>query len=237
MRTTGIGMRVFMCVLMGLACAYLIGCDAHNKSAVTQVPEQRLETPTVTSQEQGTQGTVINNNFYFGAAGESPGLVDLSDGKGEQLPYKTVAARVDGEPLTTNMGWVMAGNTINIPITTGGTTPSVTGTATGSASGTQTPTQTSNANPVQTVTPEFTSAVPISVGLPGSAVSGSANAAGSGGTMGNPTASPTQTPNYAMLKVPQEYASQAIGFLEQFFGILQQGKKPVLTSQPAQPSP
>lgn len=207
-----------------------IGCNQDQASKVTQVPEQRQVTPTETNQRQGTQGTVINNNFWFGTApaGDLPASVQLPEGF--KLPFNTSSGG-----STTNTGWGMAGNNITLTMTTGGTTPSVTGTASGTATASQVPSQTSNASPVQDVKPEFTSAVPISVGLPGSAVSGTANAAGSGGQLSNPSTSTSQSPLYQMIKVPQEYASKAIAVLEQAISAWQKGKSVDVSEATSQP--
>jgi hypothetical protein len=208
--------------------ALFIGCAQNTESIAPQASDQQQVTPTVTAQDQMTAGSDVRV-FIINAPGNgtlppNPTGDDEVDG---------MLASTDGLAATTgkvNSGYAQAG--INVNITTGGTTPTATGSATGTSTASQTPSQNQTVAPVQDIKPEVTAAAPITVGLPGSATSGSANVAGSGGQMGDPTTSPTQTPTWTQLKVPAQYAADAIAFLRDFLRIKSEGGTPVLTSQP-----
>lgn len=194
--------------------AVLAGCQQETRTGVTQVPEQSQVNPTQTRQYEKTAGPVIYINTRN---------ADFPTTRPAELTQGAVTKLAEGVAAVTTPGGmsqadgrqvVIQYNTINI----GNQEPAITGTTTGTATAGQTPSQTSNVYPTQTVTPEFTSAVPITFGMPGSAVSGAANAAGSGGTLSNPSANPTQTPTYTTMSVPAQYAGQIATLIMDFLG-------------------
>lgn len=216
-------MKLMICAMLMVVA---VGCQQGTQTAVTQTPVQDTNVMPATRQYEKTAGPVIN----IQASNVPPSTTQPAEATQGAVTKATATDVSEGvNHLSTGAGLVVYQfNTINI----GNQTPTQTGTTTGTGTATQTPTQTSSLTPTQTVTPEFTTAVPISVGMPGSAVSGTANAAGSGGTLSNPTTTASQTPTYTLLKVPADYTGKAIDFLTQIFDILKAGKTPVVTSQP-----
>jgi hypothetical protein len=206
---------------------FLIGCAQNTESIAPQASDQQQVTPTATTQDLMTAGSDIRINIY-----NAPGSEELPD-EGEENTDLIEAVAAPGVTVGKTRGRaVQSGFVFNI--TTGGTAPTATGSATGTSTASQTPSQNQTVSPVQDIKPEVTAAAPITVGLPGSATSGSANVAGSGGQMGDPTTSPTQTPTWTQLKVPAQYAADAIAFLRDFLRIKSEGGTPVLTSQEAE---
>lgn len=181
------------------------GCNQEVRTATPQSSAQALSTPTATDQELLTAGSDVRVYIVNGPGGsclpDGESVADLESVSTEGVNVGKTAA-----------GYAQSGIVLNI--TTGGTTPSATGTTSGSASGTQSPAQSVTSSPIQDVKPEFTSAVPITVGLPGSATSGSANAGGSGGSVTNPNASPSQSPQYTQLRVPAQYAADLVALIQ-----------------------
>jgi hypothetical protein len=212
---------------------FLIGCNQENTAVSPQITPQQQSTPTVTDQEQMTAGSDVRVKVTIVNA---PSRDDVPKDAEGDVPSDLVTSAT-GETSTASgvkAGYAQAGINVTIPITTGGTTPSNTGSAVSTASASQTPSQSTTLSPVQDVKPEFTSSVPIVVTFPGGAGSASANAAGSGGQMGDPQANPTQTPTLTQLAVPAQYAADAIAFLRDFLRIKSEGGTPVLTSQEAE---
>ena len=222
MRSTSLVAIAMIGVLIG---GCLLGCAQNTETVAPQKVDQQQVTPTVTAQDLMTAGSDVRV-FIINAPGAS-GLPD-ADGDLTQSVESLTPAAIG----KTNAGYVQGGITLNI--TTGGTTPSATGTTTGTATATQNPNQTTSANPVQDIKPELTTAVPITVALPGSAASSTANAAGSGGQLTNPSTTNTQTPQYTTLSVPANMAASAVEWLKQLFAIKAAGGTPVVTSQPAE---
>lgn len=211
-------------LLVCFAFLAIVGCNQETKTVSPLVAAQDQITPTITAQDQMTAGSDVRIIVI-----NAPGSTEVPlDGDDDELIQSVTGPGVSVGKTSARAA--QSGFVFNI--TTGGTTPTATTSATGTASATQNPNQSTTASPIQDVKPEFTSAVPITVGLPGSAVSGSANAAGSGGQLSNPQANPTQTPQYTTLNVPAQYAADAISFLKEFLAIKAAGKTPVVTSQP-----
>ncbi len=214
-------------------CILMAGCAQNTEATSPQRSEQVQQTPTLTAQDQMTAGSDVRV-YIINAPGAS-GLPDENttdgdptpNGEDDAAPWVTAPGTTVGK---TNAGYAQSGIVVNI--TTGGTTPTATGNAASNATAGQTPSQNQTVSPVQDIKPEVTAAAPITVGMPGSATSGNANVAGSGGQMGDPQANPTQTPTWTQLRVPANYAADAIALLKQFFDMKAAGKTPVLTSQP-----
>jgi hypothetical protein len=203
--------RLCVAALALLTIACLAGCAQNTEATSPQRSAQDQITPTSTGQELLTAGSDVKV-YIINAPGAS-GLPDDIDGDGQEdgetAPWVTAPGTTVGK---TNAGYAQSGIVLNI--TTGGTAPSATGTTTGTANAAQTPSQHQTVSPVQDIKPEVTAAAPITVGLPGSATSGTANVAGSGGQMGSPVSSPVQTPTYADFRVPIQYADQALKVLQ-----------------------
>ena len=213
------------CVILSLIACILIGCAQNTDATSPQRTDQVMQVPTTTAQDLMTAGSDVR--VYIINAPAAPGL-PYDDAELEALIESQNGAA--GSVPKVNAGYAQAG--INVNITTGGTTPSATGSTTGTASSAQTPSQNQTVSPVQDIKPEVTAAAPITVGLPGSATSGTANVAGSGGQLSDPVTSPMQTPTWTQLQVPTNYAADAIAFLKEFLAIKAAGGTPVVTSQP-----
>jgi hypothetical protein len=222
--------RLCVAAVTLLAIACLAGCQQETQTVSPQITNQDQNDPASTKQTNlagGGDVYVYNIN--------NPGAEGIEDVDGDDQPDAADSATpwVDAEgkkigPTRSGYNLVAVTN-----IGTGATSPSATGSAVSNASAGQNPSQNTTAAPVQDVKPEFTTAIPIAFGMPGSAVDSNANAAGSGGQLSNPTNTTTQTPQWTYIKVPTDQAANVLGWLQQLSGIVASGGTPVVTSQPA----
>jgi hypothetical protein len=194
--------------ILTLTLVLFCGCAQNTESTVPQRVQQDQVTPTVTAQDQMTAGSDIKV-YIINAPGAS-GLPDDLDGDGQEdgetAPWVTAPGTSIGK---TNAGYAQSGIVLNI--TTGGTTPTATGSSTGTATSTQTPSQNQSNTP--TLSPETSLSANAGFGMPGSALSQQATAAGSGGTVSGTEQTNTQTPQYTQIKASVDRLAQMIDLI------------------------
>lgn len=161
------------------------GCAQNTETPASQVPNQAQVTPTQTREYQKNAGPVIYVEAY-NTPNPTTRPAAVTSGAVTKAEGATVA---DGTRTAKSDATYFVYQTVTI--NTGDQVPGQTGTTTGSATSTQTPSQTVNSTPTQTVEPS--TAVPVSVALPGGTSNATGSAAASGGTTGAQSASPTQT--------------------------------------------
>jgi hypothetical protein len=179
--------------ILTLTLVLFCGCAQNTESTVLQRVQQDQVTPTVTAQDQMTAGSDVKV-YVFNTLGDGQKLPG-DDGSFEGDIIESATGQ------TSTSGKVKAGNAISglaIYITTGGTNPTATGSSTGTATSTQTPSQNQSNTP--TLSPETSLSANAGFGMPGSALSQQATAAGSGGTVSGTEQAATQTPTVITLK-------------------------------------
>lgn len=185
---------VFFLLALPLAFAsscIIVGCAQNTEATSPQRSDQAQVTPTTTAQDLMTAGSDVKV-FIINAPGHEDLPDEYSGSEGDIIESS------NGQTATTGKmkaGYAQAGFTINI--TTGGTTPSATGHATGTATSSQTPAN--NQDIKSDLRPETSLSANAGFGMPGSALSQQATAAGSGGTVSDTAQTATQTPTYTQL--------------------------------------
>jgi hypothetical protein len=192
--------------ILTLTLVLFCGCAQNTESTVPQRVQQDQVTPTVTAQDQMTAGSDVKV-YVFNTLGDGQKLPG-DDGSFEGDIIESATGQ------TSTSGKVKAGNAISglaIHITTGGTTPTATGSSTGTATSTQTPSQNQSNTP--TLSPETSLSANAGFGMPGSALSQQATAAGSGGTVSGTEQTTTQTPQYTQIKASVDRLAQMIDLI------------------------
>jgi hypothetical protein len=183
----------------------------------------RQEVPVATTQDQATKGSTVyvvitNGDGKNGVSWPVAGAPTTQPADGIRRLVEKLKTANGTEAGATDAGFLQAG--ISVTVNTGNTTPTATG---GAATGTGTQTA-SPAMPItSTQTPTAQVTTPITVGLPGSAVTGGSTApvfATNGPATGAPTTSTgTPTANYTPINVPTSLLPQILEFLKAKFGL------------------
>jgi hypothetical protein len=222
--------RLCVAAVTLLVIACLAGCQQKTQTVSPQITNQDQNDPASTKQTNLAGGGDVNIYNINNPGAE--GIVDEDgDGKPDEADDATPWVNADGKQVGKTRSGFNQVAVINVG--TGATSPTASGSTVSNANAGQNPSQSTTAAPTQRVEPQTTLSLAIPVGLPGSAVSGTANAAGQGGQLSNPNTTSNQQPATAFLEVPKDQAASAISFLSEFFKIIQAGGTPVLTSKPA----